>query len=107
MSQYQTGTVSANTGNATVVGTDTLWTANVANGDLFVVVGGTVVYEVANVVSNTEISLSAPWATANISGQNYAITRDFTPNGIPYITKGDVETALILKRAFMLLDPLV
>lgn len=107
MSQYRTGTISANTGNATITGSGTLWTANVSAGDLFVVVGGSVVYEVANVNSNTSISLSAPYAGANVSGADYAITRDFTPNGIPYITKGDVETALILKRAFMLLDPLI
>lgn len=107
MSQYREGTVSATTGNATITGTNTLWLGNVTSGDLFVVVGGNVVYEVANVVSNTQISLSAPWAEPNIAGEDYAITRDFTPNGIPFITKGDVETALILKRAFMLLDPLL
>ena len=106
--QYQVGTISATNGSATITGVGTLWSANVAAGDLFVVVGGTSVYEVANVSSNVTIELSAPWATANVSGSEYAITRDFTPiRNMPYLTKGDVETALILKRALMIVDGLL
>lgn len=108
MSQITSGTVTVETANATVIGANTIWSGNVSTGDIFIVVGDTVSYEVGSVTSNTELQLTAPYAGANANGESYVVARDFTPlNNIPYINKGDVETALILKRALMLIDGLL
>lgn len=57
MSQYKTGTVAVETDSQTVIGTGTLWLANVTVGDLFIVADTNVSYVVAAVVSNTQITL--------------------------------------------------
>lgn len=108
MSQYVTGTVNVKNANSTVIGVGTVWTGNVAAGDIFIVVGDSVSYEVGSVSSNTQLTLTAPYAGANANGSSYVVARDFTPtHDIPYINKGDVETALILKRALMIIDGLL
>ena len=48
MAQYKTGTVSVTNGSATVTGSGTLFSANVAAGDLFTIVGDNAWYEVAS-----------------------------------------------------------
>jgi len=108
MSQYTTGTANVANGSATVNGVGTIWSSNVAAGDLFIVVGDSVVYEVSSVTSNTQLTLSAPYANTSANGADYVISRDFTPlNNIPYINKGDIETALILKKALTIIDGLL
>ena len=105
MSQYVTGTANVENSNATVIGANTIWSGNVSIGDLFIRVGDSVSYEIANVDSNTEITLSAPYAGNTSNGVDYVITRDFTTiKTIPYINKGDIETAAILKRSFMKIE---
>lgn len=105
MSQYRTGTVSTTNASQTVTGTGTLWLANVSAGDLFTVVGSGVTYQVAAVVSNTELTLNANYAGSTASTQSYVIARDFTPTwNLPIINKGDIETATLLKRAFQIID---
>jgi hypothetical protein len=99
MSQYKTGTVSVTNGSATVTGTDTSWSGNVSAGDAFTIVGSGVTYTVASVSSNTSLTLSAPYAGSTASGQSYAITRDFTADGIVEMSQGDIETATIFTRA--------
>jgi len=105
MAQYKTGTVSVVNGSTSVLGTDTLWSTEVRAGDLFTIVGTGITYEVASVTDNTTLSLTGSYQGETSSGVSYVIARDFTPiDGIPYINKGDIETAAILKRAIMQLD---
>lgn len=107
MSQYITGTVDVTNASATITGTGTLWLSEIAIGDLFIVVGDGVSYEVASITNDTTIALTAPYAGTTATGASYVIARDFTPNqSIPLINKGDVETATILKRAFAIIDSL-
>jgi hypothetical protein len=108
MSQYRTGTVSVTNGSQTVTGDITLFTSNVNTGDLFTVVNSNVTYEILSVTDDTHCQLTVPYAGASMTGQSYTIARDFTPAiGLPYIQKGDIETATILKAAFMQLDELI
>jgi len=105
MAQYKTGTVSVTNGSATVTGSGTLFSANVAAGDLFTIVGDNAWYEVASVASNTSLTLSANYAGTTGSGKSYAISRDFTTRlELPYPQKGDIETASLIKRAFEQID---
>lgn len=110
MAQYKTGTVNLTNANSTVIGINTLWEAggNVSAGDIFISLSNpTVPYFVANVVSNTQITLSAPWAAANASGEAYTIARDFTANGLPMIYPGDLATSTLWNRLVSILDALV
>lgn len=109
MSQYITGTVAVVNSSATINGTGTIWTGNVSAGDLFIVrSANNVVYQVGGLVSNTQITLTAPYAGPSANGEDYVIARDFTPNhNIPTISKGDLETAAILTRAFTIIDGLL
>ena len=108
MSQYSTGTVNVTNASASVVGVGTTWTTEIAPGDLFVIVGGGVVYEVATVPSNTSLTLTAPYGGTTATGASYVISRDFTPiRNIPIINKGDLETAALIKRAYMIIDGLL
>ena len=101
MSQYSTGLASTTNGSATVTGSGTLWLANVSAGDSFTVAGDGVMYDVASVDSDTQITLSAPYAGTTASGAVYTIARDFTsPDNFPELTTGDIETPTIITRAF-------
>ena len=105
MAQYKTGTVSVTNGSSTVTGSGTLFSGNVAAGDLFTVVGDNAWYEVASVASDTSLSLTANYAGTTGSGKSYAISRDFTTRlELPYPQKGDIETASLIKRAFEQID---
>ena len=101
MSQYKTGTATVTNGSPTVTGTNTLWLANVTAGDSFTVAGDGVMYDVASVDSDTQITLSVAYAGATASGVVYTIARDFTsPDNFPELTTGDIETPTIITRAF-------
>lgn len=105
MSQYQQGTVDVTNGVNAVVGTDTLWLANVQPGNLFVAQGDHVYYEVGAVTDDTHLNLSAPYAGVTGTDLSYAISRDFTPNlGLPYPVAGDVDTAATVRRLAEYLD---
>ena len=100
MSQYSTGTATVTNGSATVTGTNTLWLANVTAGNSFTVAGDRVMYDVASVDSDTQITLSAPYAGVTASGVVYAIGTGFTvPDSFPEMSQGDIETATIFTRA--------
>ena len=100
MSQYSTGTATVTNGSATVTGTNTLWLANVTAGDSFTVAGDGVMYDVASVDSDTQVTLSAPYAGTTASGVVYAIGTGFTvPDSFPEMSQGDIETATIFTRA--------
>ena len=100
MSQYKTGTASVTNGSATVTGTNTLWLANVTAGDSFTVAGDGVMYDVASVDSDTQVTLSVNYAGVTAAGVVYTIARDFTsPDNFPELTTGDIETPTIITRA--------
>ena len=104
MSQYKVGTVSVTTTSATVTGTGTAWLANAAIGDYLVVQDSSlspaqiVAYEIGGVVSDAELTLTAPYGGTTGSGFSYAAHRDYHPNGAPKFANGDVETAAIQNR---------
>ena len=100
MSQYSTGLASVTNGSATVTGTNTLWASNVTVGDSFTIASTGVMYDVASVDSDTQITLSAPYAGTTASGVVYAIGTGFTvPDSFPEMSQGDIETATIFTRA--------
>jgi hypothetical protein len=100
MSQYKTGTASVTNNSPTVTGSGTLWLANVTAGDSFTVAGDGVMYDVASVDSDTQVTLSAPYAGTTASGVVYAIGTGFTvPDSFPEMSQGDIETATIFTRA--------
>jgi len=79
---YRTGTVAVTNGNATIVGTGTLWTLNSNAGDIFI--GPDLAqYEISAVTDDTHINVKtlagvAGYAGSTLSNQNYAIIRNFT-----------------------------
>ena len=100
MSQYSTGLSSVTNGSPTVTGTNTLWLANVTAGDSFTVAGDGVMYDVASVDSDTQVTLSVAYAGVTAAGVVYTIARDFTsPDSFPELTTGDIETPTIITRA--------
>src|SRR5688500_63985 len=72
MAWYRTGTVNVTNGSVNVVGVGTAFVANVSIGEGFLGPDGRV-YEVANVVSNTALTLSAVYQGATANAQTYAI----------------------------------
>ena len=96
MSQYKTGTVTVTNGSPTVTGTNTLWLANVTAGDSFTIASTGVMYDVASVDSDTQVTLSVAYAGTTASGAVYAIGTGFTvPDSFPEMSQGDIETATI------------
>lgn len=98
MAQYKSGTAEVVQGSAVVTGTGTAWTLNASPGDSFVMAGSGLVYDIGSVDSDTQITLTAPYAGGDRAGA-YAIQRDFTADGIPEMASGDIETATIFTRA--------
>ena len=100
MSQYKAGDVTVTNNSPTVTGINTLWLANVTASDSFTVAGDGVMYDVGSVDSDTQITLSAPYAGTTASGAVYAIGTSFTvPDNFPEMSQGDIETATIFTRA--------
>ena len=80
MSQYQIGTVITTNGSTVVTGLGTEWESNVSVGDSFKKLKENVVYEIASVDSDTQITLSSNYGGSTESGSSYNILRDFTDN---------------------------
>ena len=100
MSQYKTGTATVTNNSPTVTGSGTLWLANVTAGDSFTVAGDGVMYDVASVDSDTQVTLSMAYAGVTAAGAVYAIGTGFTvPDSFPEMSQGDIETATIFTRA--------
>lgn len=106
MAQYKTGTATVVNGSAAVSGSGTQWLANVQAGDSFVMAGVSLVYDVASVDSDTQLTLTAPYGGTGKTGA-YAVQRDFTSDGIPEMAQGDIETAAIFTRAMRKLQGLL
>jgi len=105
MSQYRTGTVSVTNGSATVTGSGTSWLTNVEAGDLFKVKSENVIYTIASVNSNTQLTLSTNYAGSTASGLEYQIVRDFTPNlSLPEVSPGDIDWPVHLTQSLRKID---
>lgn len=72
MAWYRAGTISVNNGSATVTGSGTAFVANVGIGQGLIAPDGRT-YEIANVISNTQLTLAGPYLGASASAQGYAI----------------------------------
>ena len=71
---YRDGTVNVTSGSTTVTGSRTYWsTAGINAGATFRLDGWPYAYEVAEVVSDTEIQLRKAYNGSNLSGQSYSI----------------------------------
>lgn len=82
--RYETGTVAVTNGSAVVTGTSTLWAANLKAMDR-ITVGATGVrdpaatwYEIASVDSDTQVTLTTPYAGTTQTGQAYTARKVFT-----------------------------
>lgn len=73
MGWYKTGTVSVTNGSATVTGSGTDFVANVKPGEEFRLQGGSIGYEVASVVSATELTLAEGYLGSAGSAEAYVI----------------------------------
>jgi hypothetical protein len=92
MSQYKTGTVSITNGSPIVTGSGTSWLANVSIGDSFKIKSENVVYSVASVDSDTQITLTISYVGVTASDLEYQIIVDFTPGlNIPEIWANDID----------------
>ena len=75
---YRQGTVSITNGTTKVTGVGTHFTtAGINPGATFRIDGRPYAYEVARVVSDTEIQLAKPFFDVNVSGAAYSIDRNF------------------------------
>lgn len=105
--KYSDGTVNVTNGSNSVVGVGTLFSANVAAGQLFTIIGSGITNTIASVTDNTHLVLVSNYAGATSTGNAYTIIQGFTTGyGIPYPDIGDVQTATIMKRAMVLIDTL-
>ncbi len=112
MAQIKTGTVSVTNGSTTVIGDGVDWTLVSAVACQFVVGERPQIYSINGVTppgesvsGEWELELAAPYGEATGEGLNYTIVKDFSVNlGLPLINPGDVETATLLTRAFLILD---
>ena len=69
---YRVGTVSVTQGSPTVTGNGTVFTSVVREGDMFTV-DENIFYEIAAVVSDTQLTLTKNYAQASASNVSYAI----------------------------------
>jgi len=72
MTWYRTGTVTVGNGNPVVTGAGTAWVANTSAGQAFLGPDARV-YEIAAVVSDTQLTLVGAYVGASGAGQGYAI----------------------------------
>jgi len=92
LAQYKIGTVSVTNGSNTVTGQATVWSTNAAVGYTFKIKDEDAIYNIASIVSDTQITLTVNYAGTTKSNQEYQITRDFTPNlSLPEIWAGDID----------------
>lgn len=73
MAWYRAGTVSVTNGSTTVIGSGTAFVANVQVGEEFRLQGGSIGYEIAAVVSNTQLTLAVAYLGSTQSGEDYEI----------------------------------
>ncbi len=102
--QYKIGTVSVTNGSNVVTGTGTAWQASgIDSSNIFTKEGDNVAYSIASVDSDTQLTLTANYGGSNSSGSNYGITIDFTTNGLPLLSSGDLNTDAIYNEAMLII----
>lgn len=69
---YRAGTIAVTNGSTAVTGTGTAWVENTRIGDALHAPDGRV-YEIANVISDTSLTLASNFLGSTASGQDYAI----------------------------------
>jgi len=110
MAQYKTGTVEVTNGSTVVTGTSTTWvTSLITAGYSFLVTiangGDGILYDVASVDSETQITLTTVYNGDTNATALYAIQKDYTsPDNIPELTNGDVGMAAIFTRAMRVIQ---
>lgn len=105
MAQYRFGSVSVTNGSAVVAGLNTFWLANASVGNLFSIAGQGVWYSIHSVDSDSQITLTTPFAGTTAAGASYGIQRDFTPNqNYPTPSYGDQDTASLIAQTLLQLD---
>ncbi|MDB4351976.1 hypothetical protein OAA60_00920 [Porticoccaceae bacterium] len=104
MSQVRTGTVDVTNGSQVVTGSGTNWLTSTKINDLFIIQGESVIYRIASVASDTQISLSSNYVGTTAAGVAYVIHVDFTSSGIPLMQDGDIETVSIYNLAVVALE---
>ena len=80
MAQYKTGSVNVTNGSVTVVGVGTAFLINVAIGNSIKVAGIDVTYQVASVLADDQLTLSAPYQGATANNAAYQVGTGFTDN---------------------------
>lgn len=76
MSWYRDGTISLTKNGATVTGVGTKFSTEIRYGDILLIAGA--LYEVARVLSDTEITLASPFQGASVADSAYAVIRNLT-----------------------------
>ncbi|MCK5604301.1 hypothetical protein KAR91_20600 [Candidatus Pacearchaeota archaeon] len=106
MSQYNEGTVNIRTVvTSDIHGLGTAWSGEVSAGDLFKIDGSDVIYTVALVASDSDLTLSSNYVGPIASGIQYQITRDFTPNyDFPEVHRGDYDWPVVVTQALRDID---
>jgi hypothetical protein len=72
MAWYKSGTVSVTNGSTTVTGSGTSWVTGVGVGEAFYGPDGRI-YEIANIISATQLTLGSNYLGSTVSGQAYQI----------------------------------
>jgi len=107
MAQYTRGRATVAVNSLTVTGTDTVWFNNVSPGDVFKPKNQYVYGVVANIVSDTVLTLNSEWLGGVITNSEYQITRDFTAAfGFYEINPGDVNWAYYITQNLRKIDSL-
>ena len=75
-SGYSTGTIQVTNNSTAVVGTTTLWAANVAANDKILVGTEAAPYRITSVTNDTNLVLSTPYGGSNASTLTYQVSRD-------------------------------
>ena len=104
MAQYREGTVTVTASSSTVTGTGTRWLASVEPGHYFSIRDQGITYSVAAVVSDTHLVLTGAYQGSTAAGQFYYIHTDYTPRGFAVPGPGDIDAALIIRRAIFEID---
>lgn len=106
MSQYAVGTVNfRSVATSDVHGIGTSWLGEISAGDLFKVDVSDVIYTVASITSNSDLTLSSNYVGPAASDVGYQITRDFTPNyNFPEVHRGDYDWPTVSTQALRDID---
>ena len=104
MSQVRIGTVDVTNGSQAVTGSGTNWLSSVSANDLFIIQGESVIYRIASVASDTQLSLSSNYVGVTATALPYVVHIDFTTSGIPLMQDGDIETVSIYNLAVISLE---